>query len=327
VVWGGRFTFLKKAMSVLVALIILGVFDVARRTWPGWATVLTGLVGFHAPDVPLWAQSEYAASSSPWKEILPLLGWAAGGFASQVWYTYWVMGAGYGMAHSRDYGQPLNSDELRDLSVETAHRLKQWCRLVYLDGSMACVIGISVTAAFMIAGAGVLGPVHIAPQGSAVALELSTLFSKQWGKLGGDLFFLAGLAAMISTLLGQFAGWPRLLADCGRILIPGVARYSWKVQFRTVLLAYAASNMIIVYTFGLQPVFLVKVGAVLDGLLLTPLQALAVGLTLYLVMPKLFSQEVRRILKPHPIFALGLALAFVVFGYFCVFQFPYVLRK
>jgi len=314
-------------MSVLVALIILGVFDVARRTWPGWATVLTGLVGFHAPDVPLWAQSEYAASSSPWKEILPLLGWAAGGFASQVWYTYWVMGAGYGMAHSRDYGQPLNSDELRDLSVETAHRLKQWCRLVYLDGSMACVIGISVTAAFMIAGAGVLGPVHIAPQGSAVALELSTLFSKQWGKLGGDLFILAGLAAMISTLLGQFAGWPRLLADCGRILIPGVARYSWKVQFRTVLLAYAASNMIIVYTFGLQPVFLVKVGAVLDGLLLTPLQALAVGLTLYLVMPKLFSQEVRRILKPHPIFALGLALAFVVFGYFCVFQFPYVLRK
>ena len=160
-----------------------------------------------------------------------------------------------------------------------------------------------------------------------MALELSRIFSDRWGELGGDLFMLAGLAAMISTLLGQFAGWPRLLADCFRVVASPVAKYSWKIQFRTILLIYTASNMIIVYTYGLKPVFLVKLGAILDGLILTPLQALAVGLTLYFVMPKLFSEEARKILRPHPIFAAGLVLAFVVFGYFCITQFSEMLLK
>jgi hypothetical protein len=125
---------------------------------------------------------------------------------------------------------------------------------------------------------------------------------------------------MVSTMIGQFAGWPRLLADCGRILIPGVAKWSWKSQFRTVLVLLAVSNMVIVYTFSLTPVFLVKVGAILDGLLLTPLQALVVGWVLYAVMPRFFAPEIRSFIKPHPIVAVGLALAFLVFTYVCVFR-------
>ncbi|HEV2125821.1 MAG TPA: hypothetical protein VGW38_23950 [Chloroflexota bacterium] len=70
---------------------------------------------------------------------------------------------------------------------------------------------------------------------------------------------------------------------------------------------------------------LVKLGAVLDGLLLTPLQALWVGIGLYLVMPKMFSEEAARVVRPHWIFAVGLLAAFAVFGYFCLFQVPYVL--
>ena len=114
----------------------------------------------------------------------------------------------------------------------------------------------------------------------------------------------------------------------GRLVVPPpVKRFSWQTLFPTVLLMYTASNMVIVYTCGLKPVFLVKLGAVVDGLILTPLQALAVGLTLYLVMPKFFSEEVRKILRPHPIFAAGLLLAFVVFGYFCITQFNEVVYK
>jgi len=37
-----------------------------------------------------------------------LLGWGAGGFASQVWYSYWVLGAGYGAAKGRKYGEPAD---------------------------------------------------------------------------------------------------------------------------------------------------------------------------------------------------------------------------
>lgn len=321
-VWSGRFDPLKKVMSVLVAVIIIGVFDVARTTWPGWGEVLFGLFGFQAPDLPAWAVKNYGIGPSPWGEILPLLGWAAGGFASQVWYTYWVFGAGYGMAKGKGYGQPLNPDELKRVDFETAHRLKGWCRVVYADATVAFLIGVTVTSAFMIAGAGVLRPVEVAPDGSSAALELSRIFSDRWGPVGAHLFILAGLAAMLSTMLGQFAGWPRLLADSFRLLVPAVGRYPWKKQFRVILIGFAVSNMVIVYTMGLKPVFLVQLSAVLDGLLLTPLQALAVGLVLYFVMPKLFSEEVRRILKPSPVFAIGLVLAFLVFGYFCIARLP-----
>ena len=80
--------------------------------------------------------------------------------------------------------------------------------------------------------------------------------------------------------------------------------------------------MIIVYTLGFKPVFLVKMGAILEGLLLTPFQAIWVGIGLFVVMPKLLSNEAREVLRPHWVLAAGLIIAFLVFGYFCLFQLP-----
>jgi Mn2+/Fe2+ NRAMP family transporter len=226
------------------------------------------------------------------------------------------------MARGRSYGEPLDPEQLKRIDVDTARKVKGWCRVVYADATLAFLIGVTVTAAFMLAGAGVLGPAEVAPDKENVALELSRLFGDRWGPFGAHLFILAGLAAMLSTMLGQFAGWPRLLADSFRLVVPAVGRYPWKYQFRFILICIAISNIAIVYAMSLEPVLLVKFSALLDGLLLTPLQALAVGLVLYLVMPKFFSRDVRRILRPSPIFAIGLLLAFLVFGYFCIARLP-----
>jgi Mn2+/Fe2+ NRAMP family transporter len=245
VVWSGVFESLKRVMSMLVLLIIIGTVAVALATWPGFSAVIHGLFGFELPVTPAWASPD-GNPVSPWKEILPLLGWAAGGFASQVWYTYWVLGAGYGMAQGRGYGKPLDEAVLKNMSGDDIQRLRGWRRLVTFDATTAVVLGVVVTLAFIIAGAGVLGPKELAPEGPDVALELSHLFREQWGRVGAGLFVLAGLAAMLSTMMGQFAGWPRLLSDCARLLFPAVNRWSWKVQFRTTLLIIAASNMIIV---------------------------------------------------------------------------------
>jgi hypothetical protein len=54
--------------------------------------------------------------------------------------------------------------------------------------------------------------------------------------------------------------------------------------------------------------------------ILTPLQALWVGLGLSVVMPRLVPKVAWRELGPHWVFALGLAIAFLVFGYFCAVQ-------
>lgn len=322
--WSGKFDVLKKAMSMLVLVIIVGVCDVAMKTWPSWRDILGGLFFFQVPEPAVWAQVQ---TQSAWAEILPLLGWAAGGFASQVWYSYWVLGAGYGMARGRNYGEPLDAVRLRNLTEEEATNVRGWCRVMSTDATMAVVIGICVTAAFMIAGAGVLGPKELAPQGPSVAIEVSQIFSDNWGAIGAKLFLLAGLAAMVSTLMGQFAGWPRLLADCSRILIPAVRKYSWRAQFRFILVCFAVSNLVLVYTFGKEPVFLVKLSAILDGLLLTPIQALAVGLTLFLVMPRLYSAAVAKQLRPPAYFAVGLVIAGLLFTYFCIFRMPEVIGK
>lgn len=322
ITWTGMFDLLKRIMSLLVLFIIIGACLVAFETWPGMGAVARGLGGFQVPVVPEWAVQKELATRSAWAEVLPLLGWAAGGFASQVWYSYWVIGAGFGMTRGRGYGRPLDAERLRNITIDEAHQIRGWRRMVTLDASVALVIGIVVTSAFMMAGAGVLGPLHVVPDKENVAIELSRIFGESWGRWGAHLFVLAGLAAMLSTMLGQFAGWPRLLADCARQLFPGVSRWSWQTQFRAILILFAVSNMVVVYTFGLKPVLLIQASAVLDGLLLTPLQAIAVGLTLFVVMPRMFPPETRRILRANKVVAAGLALAFVVYGYFCVTQIP-----
>lgn len=321
VVWSGAFDVLKMVMSFLVLVILLGVGYVSFRVFPGFDVFVSGLIP-RAPDVPAWAVAS-GANPNPWREILPLLGWGAGGFASQVWYTYWVLGAGYGAAAGRAYGVPADTDALRRLTRDDAHRIRGWCRVVYADATVAMLIGIVVTVSFLIAGAGVLGPRQLAPDGPQVAITLSTLFSERWGAFGGTLFLIGGTAALISTQVGQLAGWPRLLADASRLCIPVFGRkLVWKHQFRFFLLFFFLTNMVIVFTLGVRPVFLVQLGAILDGLLLTPLQALWIGIGLFFILPKMFNDEARAVIRPHWIFGVGLLVSFLVFGYFCVFQIP-----
>ncbi len=325
IVWSGIFDVLKIVMSIFVLIIVLGVLYVAAHVFPGFTDFLRSLSP-NIPQVPEWAVTLESVSDNPWNEILPLLGWSAGGFASQVWYTYWVLGAGYGATAGRGYGRPADVSMLRNMSREVAQRIKGWCHVLYVDSTLAMVLGIVVTSAFLIAGAGILRPAEIAPEGAEVAIELSNLFSSRWGPVGGFLFMLAGAAALISTQIGQLAGWPRLLADSFRICIPGFGKkFAWKTQFRFFLLFFVCTNLILVLCFKEKPVFLVQTAAILDGLLLTPLQAIWVAIGLFVVMPRLLSNEALRILKPSWVFAVILIIAFLVFGYFCIFQMPSVL--
>ena len=78
--------------------------------------------------------------------------------------------------------------------------------------------------------------------------------------------------------------------------------------------------MLIIYSLGKEPVKLVQFGAKLDGLLLTPLQAIVVGWVLYKVMPTFFAPEHRKALTPGPLMAIGLASAFLIFGFICVYK-------
>ncbi len=318
IVWSGTFDSLKIVMSIFVLIIVLGTFYVAACVFPPFYDFLRSLVP-NIPEVPQWALQK-GISTNPWKEMLPLIGWGAGGFASQVWYTYWVLGAGYGATAGRGDGRPADVPGLKSIGIETAHRIKGWCRVLYTDATIAMIIGVTVTCSFVIAGAGVLRPRQIAPDGPSVAITLSEIFGANWGKVGAILFMLAGSAALISTQVGQLAGWPRMLSDCCRICIPSVAnKFSWKTRYRFFLVVFFLTSMVIIYTLGFKPVLLVQVGSILDGLLLTPLQAACVLLGLFFVMPKILSKDAAKVLKPNPVFAIGLVIAFIAFTVFVYF--------
>ncbi|MEA3368284.1 MAG: Nramp family divalent metal transporter [Planctomycetota bacterium] len=326
VVGSGRFSLLKTIMGLLVLVIVIGVLYVAAHTLPAMRELLVGAFGFQVPEVPDWVLAADPDVKSVWSEVLPLLGWAAGGFASQVWYTYWVMGAGYGMAADRKWGMPADEARLASLSAEDARQVRPWLRVVAWDATFALVIGIVVTAAFLVAGAGILRPAQSLPKGPQVAFELSRLFSERWGEVGGTLFILSGTAAMISTQLGQLAGWPRLLADCFRNMCRPFGRIAPRKQFRLFLALFLVTNLTICALFGTSPVYLVKMGAIFDGLLLVPLQALAVAWGLFVAQKRLLSAEAHTLLRPRWYHAAGLVVAFAVFGYFCVFQVPQVMK-
>ncbi|MDZ7372567.1 MAG: Nramp family divalent metal transporter [candidate division KSB1 bacterium] len=318
VAWTGRFDLLKAVMSFLVAVIIVGVFYVALATFPPISEFLAGLFGLLPLRVPEWA---IPGHPSPWREILPLAGWSAGGFASQVWYSYWVLGAGYGMAAGRSFGQPADPSEVARLSEEQAGRIRGWIRMVTLDASTAVVVGTAVTCAFALAGAGVLRAHRLVPQGQEVAFTLSRIFSSRWGEIGGKLFLLSGCAALLSTNVGQLCGWPRLLADCVRILFPAVGRrVRWQDQFRTFLLFFVVTNLSATLFF--DPVKLVQLGSQLDGVLLTPIQALGILAGFLFVLPKMVPSSLYRSLRPSPWVLAGLALSAIVFGIFCVIYLP-----
>ncbi len=234
-----------------------------------------------------------------------------------------MIGAGYGATAGRGYGKPADVAQLSAMTLENAGNIKGWCHVLYADASLATLIGIVVTSAFLIAGAGILGPAQIAPNDERVAFELSSIFSNRWGATGGYLFILAGAAALVSTQVGQLAGWPRMLADCFRICIPSFNRkLPWMWQFRIFLLFFLCTNLILVFCFEKKPVFLIQFAAILDGLILTPLQAICVAVALYVTMPRMLSAQAAKALKPHWIFAVILIVAFLVFGYFCAFQIP-----
>src|SRR5690606_39277876 len=127
---------------------VIGVIYVAGYVLPGAAELFAGLMP-GVPPVPDWA-IEQGTHENGWREILPLLGWGAGGFASQVWYTYWVLGAGYGAAEGREYGVPADVTRLKSLTRLDAERLRGWCRVVYTDATIALLIGTVVTVSFLI---------------------------------------------------------------------------------------------------------------------------------------------------------------------------------
>lgn len=272
-------------MTILVGILVLGILYTGFRMIPSFGSLISGLFVIKIPEVPAWAAEKYQVTNSL-REMVPVLGWAGGGFTSQCWYSYWVLGAGYGMARLGQQGRGAQESLLREMTIEEAKRVRGWLRMVKADTLMAAFIGVVVVIGFVASGAGVLNPKEILPAGAAVALNVAEIFNHTFGRIGHYLFLLGAFAALFSIEIATFTGWPRLLSDCTRLLFPKLEKVPWQKQYRAWIIFFAFTNMILVYTFHWRPVILVQAAATLEGAFLIPVQGILVLLGLYYVVPQ-----------------------------------------
>lgn len=86
-------------------------------------------------------------------------------------------------------------------------------------------------------------------------------------------------------------GCARRLAatSCRRLpdLHTGLSEGAFLEEAVPALSLFLLTNLVIVFTLGMKPVFLIRISAILDGLLLTPLQALWVAIGLFVALPRM----------------------------------------
>jgi Mn2+/Fe2+ NRAMP family transporter len=312
--WTGKYELIEKTMSVLILVMVIAVIIGAIMVSPPLREYFT----FSFPSVPTWARGLPDVSERTAMEVLPLLGWGAGGFASHVWYTYWIMGKGYGMTANINYENPGPADakELKSLGKEKARKIKSWTRVVTADATLALVIGIVVSSCFMIISAGTLHPQKIVPAGKDIGVEISGIFNILFGSWAGYLFIIAILCALFATQIAHFVGWPRMLSDCLRV---GLKRkVDWKKGYKLFILIMLVLNMVIIYSLGVQPYLLAKAASIWDGLLFIPLQSAILCYALFRILPRMLSDEAKPILKPRRSLAAALIVSTMVFSIFAI---------
>jgi Mn2+/Fe2+ NRAMP family transporter len=317
-VWSERYDWVEKAMSILVLIMVIGVVAGAIMVLPPFREFFL----FELPEIPSWARGFPDVSSKTSREVLPLLGWGAGGFASHVWYTYWVQGKGYGMAKNYDFANP-EKVELRNLSrleKKDALKLKGWTKVVTVDATTALIIGIVVSSCFMIMSAGTLHPNQICPSGQEIGIQISNMFEIMFGSWARYLFLIAVICTLLSTQIAHFSGWPRMLSDCLRVGLK--KKQNTRKVIRIFILIMLFSNMLIIYSLGAEPYQLAKIASVWDGLIFIPLQAVVVWYALFRIVPKFLTEESRQYLKQGKWLAIGLFISAVLFTVFAIILAP-----
>ena len=106
--------------------------------------------------------------------------------------------------------------EMATLPVHAREYCRRWFRIGLLDFATGYVISFMIAAMFLLLAAVWIYPSPVA--GRAVIGEISGIFTRSVGPGMMLVFLLGALAALFSTALNYFDGWPRVVGACARNL-------------------------------------------------------------------------------------------------------------
>jgi Mn2+/Fe2+ NRAMP family transporter len=188
------------------------------------------------------------------------------GASELIYYPYWCLEKGY----ARHIGP-------RDDTPAWRRRAAGWLRVLYADALLSLVIYTGATVAFYVLGAAVLHAGALEVTDRELIGTLSQMYGQTLGVAGSWIFLVGSFAVLYSTFFVATASNARLLADA--LSIFGLVQYrSADDRGRAVRVASVGLPVLsaIVYFIFQQPVLLVLIGALGQGLMLPFLGGAAV---------------------------------------------------
>ena len=258
----GLYRAMEKVSLVLIGLTVVTVVTcaIAVLTGRGFSELITGILSIgHIPE-------------NSWKEALPLLGWSGEGALGTALYAAWIKEKGYG----------VRAGHRQELSAIEIDRAKGWLKVMRTDAGISFGLQVLACLAFMTAGAVLLQPLGLVPQGNEIAKEQARLFTEVLGPWAQSLYMLGAAGAMFTTLLVAIDCEARVSQDflqrTGLVKIGKTNLYRMTLIFAVILtLAFSTTS---------APLPLLQFGAVFDGTVMLPIAGIMTLYANYKLLPK-----------------------------------------
>jgi Mn2+/Fe2+ NRAMP family transporter len=190
------------------------------------------------------------------------------GASELIYYPYWLLEKGY----SKRVGDPDGSPAWRE-------RARGWIRVLHADVWTSCLIYTGATLAFYVLGAAILKKKGLDVTNADMIPTLSQMYIETFGAWSLWLFLIGAAAVLYSTVFGATAANVRLVADALEVFGAKTHRDEADRQrtLRWLSIAFPVIWTVIFLLWG-EPVTLVFVGAIAQGLMLPFLGFLALHL-------------------------------------------------
>ena len=290
----GRYGTVEKASTTMVALFTLStIVAMATLQWTPYrvsaANLMDGL-SFHMP--------------SSFTVAFAAFGILGVGASELIYYPYWCLEKGY----ARHIGA-------RDDSPAWRLRAAGWLRVLHADALLSLAIYTGATVAFYILGAAVLHARGVQVTDSELIETLTHMYRDTLGAPGSWIFLIGAFAVLYSTFFVATASNARLFADA--LPIFGVKRYRDEPDRRNMIRRACVALPIAsatIYVLFPQPVILVLIGALGQGVMLPFLGGVAVYF---------HHRRLKRVLGSSPLWTTCLwlaALAMAAVGAYQIIQ-------
>ena len=254
----GRYTTVERWSTLMVALFTVAtIVSVIALAWTPDRISMGDLAAgfsFRIPDDPGVAFAAFGVIGVGASEL--------------IYYPYWCLEKGYG-SHIGP----------REPTAEWRARAAGWMRVMKADAWLSLVLYTSITAAFYLLGAAVLGSRGLDVTDADLIPVLAQMYRQTFGEWTTAVFLGGAFFVLYSTYFVATASNARLAADIlsllGVLKYPDAERRRDAVRVASVALALVAAAAFI---FWSQPVTLVLVGATGQALMLPFLGGAAVYL-------------------------------------------------